>query len=45
MLDQIKKYNPKEFAFYGYDFEMEFIRHSNIPVEMQDLDLFVLFLC
>ena len=30
------------FAFYVNDFEMEFIRNSNMSVEMQDLDLFVL---
>lgn len=34
--------SPVLFAFYVNDFEMEFIRNSNMSVEMQDLDLFVL---
>ena len=34
--------SPILFSFYVNDFEMEFIRTSNMPVEMRDLNLFVL---
>ena len=34
--------SPILFSFYVNDFEMEFVKKCNIPVELRDLSLFVL---